>query len=325
MFSANSAPRNICMVLFPGFQLLDAAGPISVFEMPARMVQPVPYRMVVVSKPGGPVRSSSGVEMMSLPLSAAVHTDTLIVPGGEGTREAVADTGLLGFIRDQSAGARRTCSVCSGAFLLAEAGLLDGRRATTHWRRSQSLAQRYPNVQVEPDRIYVRDGNIWSSAGITAGIDLSLALVADDLGDDVSRRAARELVVHHRRHGGQSQFSVMQDVRQETGRFAELLEWVRENLAEDLSIEALAGKSGMSDRNFARCFKAETGLTPARFVEQVRLEAARICVESGSDSMEEIARTTGFGDTERMRLSFLRAFGQPPMAFRRLVRDRTGP
>lgn len=320
MFPAK--PRAIGILIFDGFQLLDAAGPIGVFEMPMRGMTPPPYRLTIYSLKGGQVRSSSGVEMGSAALPKRPTLDTLIVSGGEGTREAVNDAALMAAIRDLSARTRRTCSVCSGSFLLAAAGLLDGRRATTHWRRSEALAQRFPSIQVEADRIFVQDGKFWTSAGITAGIDLALALVEDDLGEEVARRAARELVVHQRRHGGQSQFSVMQDVKLASGRFDALIGWIRTNLSEELSVEQLAAQASMSPRNFARVFRTETGTTPARFVEKLRLETARQSVETTAISLQQIARDTGFGDPERMRTAFLRAYGQPPMVLRRQVQGR---
>lgn len=317
MFSANAAPRPLGLLIFDGFQLLDAAGPITVFEMPARSLSPAPYALTVYSLTGGPVRASSGVQMHSEKLPAGLTLDTLIVSGGEGTRAAMADAQMLAAIRDLSDRTRRTCSVCSGSFLLAAAGLLEGRRATTHWRRSEGFQRLFPSIKLDADRIYVRDGKFWTSAGITAGIDLSLALVADDLGDDIAHAAARELVVHHRRHGGQSQFSVMQDLKLASGKFDALIGWIRTSLAEDINVETMAEKAGMSARNFARVFRAETGTTPARFVEKLRLEAARQYVETTALSIQQVAEKTGFSDPERMRVAFVKAYGQPPMVLRR--------
>ena len=211
-------------------------------------------------------------------------------------------------------------SVCSGAFILAEAGLLDGRRATTHWSRTTGFAQRYPRVKLEPDRIYVKDGPVWSSAGITAGIDLSLALIAEDLGEDIARRCAQQLVVYHRRPGGQSQFSALLEMDRPEGRFGGLMSWIRERLHEPLGVERLADRAAMSPRNFARAFAAETGVTPARAVERLRVEAARERIEAGPEPIELIALAAGFGEPERMRRAFLRAFGQPPQALRRSAR-----
>jgi transcriptional regulator GlxA family with amidase domain len=320
MISANPVPREIGVLVFENFQLLDAAGPISVFEMPTRGLDPSPYRLTVYSLEGGSVRASCGVSMHSEQLSTDLQLDTLIVSGGEGTRQAMTDERILNSIRQLSHNTRRTTSVCSGAFLLAAAGLLKGRRATTHWRRCADMQRHFPDVIVEPDRIFVQDGKFWTSAGITAGIDLALALVEDDLGEEVARRSARELVVHHRRYGGQSQFSVMQDIERASGRFDSLIDWIRAHLANDLNVEELADKAGMSSRNFARVFRSETGTTPARFVEKLRLESARRQVETTSRSLLQVAQDTGFGDTERMRTSFIRAYGQPPMALRRQVR-----
>lgn len=317
MVSAKTVPRSIGVLLFDGFQLLDAAGPIGVFEMPTRGMSPPPYRLTVYSLDGGPVRSSCGVAMLSEALPPKLKLDTLIVSGGEGTREAYTDERLLAAIRDLSSRTRRTCSVCSGAFLLAAAGLLKGRRATTHWRRSAQFQRAFPDTCLVADRIYTQDGKFWTSAGITAGIDLALALVEDDLGEEVSRRAARELVVHQRRAGGQSQFSVMQDVKLASGRFDELIGWVRTNLAAPLDVDTLAARAAMSPRNFARVFRSETGTTPARFIEKLRLEAARQVVETTTLSLQQIAADSGFGDPERMRVAFIRAYGQPPMVLRR--------
>jgi transcriptional regulator GlxA family with amidase domain len=246
--------------------------------------------------------------------------DTLIVAGGRGTRDTVNCEATLGFLREASARVRRVASVCTGAFLLAAAGLLDGRRATTHWRLAASLARNYPQVKVLPDRIFVRDGAVWTSAGITAGIDLALALIAEDLGEAVAKRTAQELVVYYRRPGGQSQFSALLDLDGGGGRFAPLLAWARERLSEPLSVERLADRAAMSPRHFARAFTADTGMTPAKAVERMRLEVARERIEGGAEPIDRIARLTGFGDPERMRRAFIRAVGQPPQSLRRGAR-----
>jgi transcriptional regulator GlxA family with amidase domain len=254
----------------------------------------------------------------TLPMN--LQLDTLIVSGGDGTREAIADERLLAAVRKLSERTRRTCSVCSGSFVLAAAGLLDGLSATTHWRRSEQFERLFPKVRLHPDRIYVKDGKFWTSAGITAGIDLALGLIEEDLGADTARETARELVVHQRRAGGQSQFSVMQDVRLASGRFDELIVWIQTNLSARLDVDTLAERAAMSPRNFARVFRTETGATPARLIEKLRVEAARQQVESSSKSLHLIACETGFGDPERMRVAFMRAFGQPPMVLRRQAR-----
>jgi transcriptional regulator GlxA family with amidase domain len=228
--------------------------------------------------------------------------------------------GLVAWTRRQAASARRMASVCSGAFLLAEAGLLDGRRATTHWGQSERFARRYPKVRLEADRIFVQDGPVWTSAGITAGIDLALALIEEDLGEAVARRTAQQLVVHHRRPGGQSQFSELLDLGGANGRFGPLLDWARERLAEPLGVERLAEQAAMSPRHFARAFAAETATTPAKAVERLRLEAARLRTETTREPLDRVAEAVGFGDPERMRRAFLRAFGQPPQALRRAAR-----
>lgn len=310
--------RNIGFLLFPEFQLLDASGPIAAFEIAARY-RPDAYRLSVLAVDGGAVRSSSGAAMYAEALDAR-PLDTLVVSGGIGAREAAVDPQVKGFIQAAARRARRVASVCSGAYLLAEAGLLEGRRATTHWARSGQFQKRYPKVRLEPDRIYVRDGDIWTSAGITAGIDLSLAMIADDLGDEVARQTAQTLVVYHRRPGGQSQFSALVEMGGQEGRFAHLMDWMRERLAEPLTVEQLADRAAMSPRHFARAFAAETGMTPAKAVERLRLETARERVEGSAEPIDQIAARIGFGDPERMRRAFIRAFGQPPQALRRSAR-----
>ena len=244
----------------------------------------------------------------------------MIVAGGTGTRDRHRVASLADFVIESEGVVRRIASVCTGAFVLAEAGLLDGRRATTHWSRTDVFARLYPRVRLEPDRIFINDGPVWTSAGITAGIDLSLALIGEDLGESVARRTAQQLVVYHRRPGGQSQFSALLDLERPQGRFAPLLDWVRERLHEPMGVERLAERAAMSPRNFARAFVAETGVTPARAVERLRVEAARARVEAGGEPIDGIANAAGFGEPERMRRAFIRAFGQPPQALRRLAR-----
>jgi transcriptional regulator GlxA family with amidase domain len=310
--------RRIGMLVFDGVQVLDATGPLAAFEIAARY-QPDAYGLEVRARSGGAVTSSSGARLLAEPLGPPEGFDTVIVAGGDGTREAMADAEVLAWTQAAAASARRIASVCSGAFVLAAAGLLDGRRATTHWSRAADLARRFPAVRVEPDRIFVRDGAVWTSAGITAGIDLALALIAEDLGEALARDVARQLVVFYRRPGGQSQFSALAELGAPDGRFAGLLAWARETLAADLSVEALARRCAMSPRNFARAFTAETGITPAKAVERLRVEAARTAVEAGG-TLEPIAVRCGFSDAEHMRRAFARAFGTTPQAMRRLGR-----
>jgi transcriptional regulator GlxA family with amidase domain len=317
--------RKVGVMIFHNFQLLDAAGPISTFEMPARELKPPPYDLQVIAPlDNGPaaVRSSSGASMHAAPLPRDPKFDTLIVAGGVGTRKAMIDPRVQQFLAKAAKTSRRICSVCSGAYILAAAGLLDGKRATTHWSRTPDFRERFPQVKLDPDCIYTRDGKVWTSAGITAGIDLSLALIADDLGEDISRSAAQQLVVYHRRPGGQSQFSAMLEIERTEGRFTPLLAWMRERLDEALSVEDLAHQANMSPRNFARAFAAETGVTPAKAVERLRLETAREQVENSAEPIDQIAQASGFGDPERMRRAFLRAFGQPPQALRRIARGQ---
>lgn len=309
----------IAILVFPDFQLLDAAGPISAFEIAGRLAR-TPASIKIVSATPGEVRSSSGVAVMARGLKAASGAHTLIVAGGEGVHAAATCKRTQAMLR---AAARRGCrvaSVCSGAYVLAEAGLLDGRRATTHWGRTRHFVASYPNVKLEADRIFVRDGNVWTSAGITAGIDLALAMVAEDFGDDVARAAARHLVVQDRRSGGQSQFSALLELKTPEGRFAPLLAWAREHLDQSLTVDYLAERAGMSARHFARAFQAEIGVTPSKAIERLRIEVARQRVQSGCEAIETVARSIGFRDPERMRRAFIRAFGQPPQALRRAAR-----
>ncbi len=307
--------KRIGVLVFPAFQLLDAAGPMSAFEIAGRY-RPGAYEVETLSRDGGLVRASGGVVIGSRPFDPAERLDTLLLSGGEGTRGPAICATTLDYVRAAAASSRRIASVCSGAYILAEAGLLDGRRATTHWQRTDHFRRTYPKVKLEADRIFVRDGPVWTSAGITAGIDLALALIGEDLGEDIARKTAQQLVVYHRRPGGQSQFSALLEM-EAGGRFDPLLAWMRENLRRPLTVPDLAEQARMSERTFLRAFSAELGLTPAKAVERLRLEAARTLLESQPLQVEDVALETGFGDSERMRRAFLRAFGQPPQALRR--------
>ena len=309
----------IGLLVFPDFQLLDAAGPISVFEIAARFAGQSSSIKVLAVTPG-PVRSSSGVEMVARGLKPYGAITTLLVAGGEGVEAAMRCEKTLNFVRAMAKRGVRLASVCSGAYILAEAGLLDGRRATTHWWRTRHFLSSYPKVKLEPDRIFVRDGNIWSSAGITAGIDLALAMAAEDFGEEIAQKTARELVLYNRRSGGQSQFSSLLELKAPTGRFAPLLTWAREHLDAPLTVDDLAEQAGMSSRHFTRAFIAETGATPSKAIERLRIEVARARVQSSSEAIERVAETTGFRDPERMRRAFIRAFGQPPQSLRRAAR-----
>src|ERR1700739_105819 len=315
----------IGVLIFPGFQLLDAAGPISVFEIASRFggaaasTEIVPSIRILAATPGA-VRSSSGVEMVARGLKPSGAITTLIVAGGEGVREAARCDKTLAFVKAMARRGVRVASVCSGAYILAEAGLLDGRRATTHWRRTRHFLAAYPRVKLEPYRIFVRDGDIWSSAGSSAVIDLAMAMVAEDFGDTIAQETARQLVLYHRRSGGQSQFSSLLELKAPSGRFGPLLTWAREHLDAPLTVEDLAEHAGMSSRHFTRAFIAETGTTPSKAVERLRIEVARQRVQASSEAIERVAQSTGFGDPERMRRAFIRTFGQPPQSLRRAAR-----
>ena len=307
--------RRICFVIFPDFQLLDVAGPIAAFESASSLV-PGAYQLELCASVPGSVRCSSGISLAAKRLGRASGLDTLMVAGGHGMQAALEDVSLLRFLRRAAAEPRRITSVGSGSLLLAAAGLLEGRRATTHWSRALEMKQRFPRVSVEADRIWVRDGPFWTSAGISTGIDLALALIGDDLGSPVAQSVARQLVVCAERRGGQTQHSRLLELVGAGGRFGELHVWIRERLDWPLGVETLAARMKMSPRTFARAYAAETGITPAKAVERLRLEAARALIEGGQRSMQQVADSTGFGNVERMRRAFLRMFGAPPSALR---------
>ena len=311
--------RRIVVLTVADAQLLDVAGPAQVFATADEMGSPAGgYSLTVVSPTGGVVATSSGIAIATAPPAAARGPiDTLVIAGGPGARAAVADRALIARIRGWSKRARRTCSVCTGAFLLAEAGLLDGKRAATHWSRCAELQARYPRVRVEPDPIFVRDGALWSSAGVTAGIDLALALIEDDLGHELAMRVARGLVVFLKRPGGQSQFSAPLSAQTADDHALDALHgWMAAHLDADLRVERLAARAGMSPRTFARVYAAKLGTTPAKTVERLRVEAARRAIEEGGAPIKQIAHRCGFGDEERMRRAFVRRLGVSPSDYR---------
>jgi transcriptional regulator GlxA family with amidase domain len=312
------------MVAYPGANAVDVIGPLEVFASAAALAaggssEPRAYTTEVVAPVAGPVETQSGIAVVARRALGVVRggVDTLLVAGGLGTRAALDDRTLIGGIRRLASRVRRLGSVCSGSFLLAEAGLLDGRRATTHWMWCDSLAQRYPRVRVDPDPIFVRDGNVWTSAGVTAGMDLALALVEDDLGRDIALHTARQMVLFLRRPGGQSQFSA-QLATQAADRqpLRELQAWVVDHPDADCSVPALAQRVAMSPRNFARVFLREIGLTPAQYVERVRVEAARRRLEDSADGVDAIVANCGFGTAETMRRTFLRHVRVAPSDYR---------
>lgn len=311
---------SVGLLVYPGFQLLDATGPAAAFEIASRFADAGSYALTVLAKERGEVESSSGIALAARAFASSPHPDVLIVSGASGVPHAALEADVLAYVRSACGPARYVASVCSGSFVLAEAGLLDGRRATTHWSVGPEFRARYPKVRLDADRIFVREGKIWTSAGITAGIDMALALIAADLGEAVSRRTAEQLVVYRRRPGGQSQFSSLLEMEKPGGRFGSLLASARENLAAPLSVEAMAAQVAMSPRNFTRRFVEEVGTTPARAIERLRVEAARELMREGASSLERIAMKVGFGSLDGLRRACLRHYGQSPQALRRLDR-----
>ncbi|ACL56042.1 GlxA family transcriptional regulator [Methylobacterium nodulans] len=308
--------RSVAFLLFPGFQMMSLAA-VTAFELANAASGDAAYTVNFLSETGGPVASSIGAAVETQPFGEA-HHDTVVVVG-----ELSAGLAPAGFIAGVQAASRRTrriAGICTGAFPLAQAGLLDGRRATTHWAYARALQRLYPAVKVEEDRIFIADGPVWTSAGMTAAIDLALALIEEDLGRDMSRALARKLVVYHRRSGGQSQFSALLELEPKSDRIQSALTYARRNLRNPLSVEELAEAAHLSPRQFSRVFRAETGQSPAKAVENLRLEAARAMMEDGRHAIDVVARETGFADRERMRRAFLRAFGQPPQVIRRSAR-----
>lgn len=306
--------HRVALLVYPEFQSF-ALAVATAFEYANLMTEDKPYAFSVVSENGGPVQSSQGF---------AVHTeawgrktfDTLFVAGDNEC--TLPGTPLINYVRKSAEKSRRIASICTGAFVLAEAGILDGKKVTTHWHYARLLQQRYPQVQLEEDRIFIHDGQVWTSAGMSAGLDLALAVIEQDLGREVALAIARKMVIYQRRAGGQSQFSTLLELDAKSDRVQTALAYAKENLASDLSVEVLADAAALSPRQFSRVFREETGQSPAKAVERLRVEAARLMMETSRHPIEVIARETGFGDRERMRQSFLRAFGQPPQAIQRL-------
>ncbi len=312
--------KRVGLIVFRGFQILDLAA-ASVFEIANQLADRKTYDFSLFSERGGSVMSSSGIAVETQALSN-VTFDTVIVAGG-----LALDTpseGLVRLVSSAAAASQRIASICTGAFVLAAAGLLDGRRATTHWAHARELQRRFPAVKVDEDRIFIADDKVWTSAGMSACIDLAIALVEADLGFELSKRIAQRMLVYHRRTGGQSQFSAMLQLESKTDRIRLALDYARRNLRKTLSVAELAEVAKLSSRQFSRAFRAETGQSPAKAVESLRIEAARSLVEESRHAIDVVARETGFADPERMRRAFIRRFGHPPQTFRRVANQDAG-
>lgn len=311
--------HRICFVVAPAFEMLDLAGPLCAFNL-AKRLHSADYEIAVSSAAGGMVEGSAGLPIDTRGPEVANDAHTVIAIGGPTAHLLAQSAETVNCLAEVSIHRRRTASVCTGAFFLAEAGILDGRRATTHWRWAPLLQSRFPHVSVEADRIFINDGNVWTSAGISAGIDMALALIEADHGPDLARRIARDMVVYHRRPGGQSQFSAILDLDPASDRIKAALTYAREHLGNHLSVERLAEVASMSVRQFSRVFATETGETPAKAVERMRVEITRPGVEDGQRPFDILAREAGFGDSERMCRSFIRVVGLSPQELRRISR-----
>ena len=309
--------KRIAVVVFPGFQIFDLAA-LAAFELANQQTGKALYRVELLSETGGLVPSSAGISVDTRRFTASKF-DTLVMTGAL-TLDPTPES-LCRMLRKGERSSRRLASICTGAFGLADAGLLDGRRVTTHWAFAQELQRRHPLARVQPDRIFINDGALWTSAGMTAGIDLMLALVEDDVGVEVARMVAKKLVVYHRRAGGQSQYSALLELEPKSDRIQQALVHARANLRDALSVEDLAEVAHLSPRQFSRAFKSETGQSPAHAVEGLRVEAARALIDAGGLALNVVATETGFGDPERMRRAFLRTLGQPPQAVRRVAKQ----
>lgn len=308
--------RDIAFVVYPGYSVM-ALAVVTAFEVANMLADEPFYDLHFVSEHGGKVKTSAGLMLDSEPFTDKPF-DTLVIGGGD--ISVPSTPGLVAFTRDAPKRHRRIAAVCTGAFVLAEAGLLNGRRATTHWMHARDLQKRFPDVKMEEDRIFINDGAIWTSAGMTAGVDLGLALIENDLGAEIAKSVARKLVVYHRRGGGQSQFSALLELSPKSDRIQTALAYARDNLHKPLTVPELADAAHLSPRQFSRAFHAETGQSPAKAIENLRVEAARDLMEHSRHSIDVVARQTGFSDRDHMRRAFLRVFGQPPQVLRRHAR-----
>ena len=318
----NTASRRIVILVYEGAQLLDVSGPASVFVEAAEFTQTPPYRVALVSACGGLVATTGGIALSTTPIAALRGpVALLLVPGGSPTalRSLLDDRTLAKRARAIAARASRVASVCTGAFALADWGLLDGKRAATHWQAAAALARHFPAVAVDAESLYVADGRIWTSAGVSTGIDMALAMIERDLGTDIASHVARRLVLQMRRAGHQSQFSAVLEAQDSA--YADLAAWVGAHLSTALSVQALADRSGQSLRTFHRRFTLETGTTPAAFITRLRLDRARALLESGMPA-KQVARDCGFGSLDRLGRAFRRAFDLSPTAYRTLHERR---
>ena len=309
---------HVSMVLTPGFQFL-ALGAQAAFELANVLKDETYYTLSITSVEGGPIMSSSGFALPTTRLSDVGQVDTLLLLAGL-VPPPQQDEATLATLRAMAKESRRVAGLCTGSFLLGQMGLLDGRRATTHWSYAQAMRKAFPNVRVEDDRIFINEGPVWTSAGLTAGLDLAVALIEEDLGRDVASALARRLVMHHRRAGGQSQHSELLQLAPSSDRIQKTLIHAKTHLTNPLTVDELADVAALSPRQFSRAFHAETGQTPAKAIEQIRLEAARLMIEETRHPMEKIAQESGFVDLRRMRDAFMRQYGQPPQTIRRLAR-----
>lgn len=321
----NASARRVQILAFPDVQILDVTGPSEVFAIADRIRGGGAYAIELVAPHAGPLETSGALQLVAQRelCQCTEQLDTLLIAGGLGVRAAQRDEDLIEWVREAATRSRRVASVCTGAFLLGKAGLLDGRRATTHWSACRALAREHPGVEVEMDAIFVRDGNVFTSAGITAGIDLALALVEEDLGSALALQVARMLVLFMRRPGGQAQFSnALSGQAAEAASLRDLQAWIADHLDEDLSVPALAERVFMSPRNFARVFASQTGQTPGRYVESLRLERARTLLQGGHSTIEGVAHSCGFTTVETLRRSFSRRLGVSPGEYRQRFRER---
>ena len=313
-------PRRVVILAFPGVQPLDVIGPGEVFAGADALGGGGQYSVEVVAKRAEPIAvRGGGYSLLPKRTTASCRgpIDTLVVGGGVGVRSAEDDVELIRWIRSAARRSRRVTSVCSGSFLLARAGLLEGRTVTTHWASTEELARRHPELEVDPNPIFVRDGDVWTSAGVTSGMDLALALVEEDLGREIAVEIARWLVLFLQRPGGQAQFSAHLSAQVAERRpLRELQSWIADNLEADLRVETLAERAAMSPRNFARFFRREVGMTPAAYVEELRVERARQLLEDSGDPVDVISTRCGFGTPETMRRAFGRRVGVPPAQYR---------